>query len=81
MLPPKIDCGRWIPCGVIAAGELAEIAGKEAVPLDERARLLRMRAIAEMNVTRLTPQDRELMVQLRARRELLYRHAPGQLRD
>ena len=46
-----------------AAGELAELAGPEAVPLDQKARLLRIPAIAQANVQRLTAQDREIMVQ------------------
>ena len=46
-----------------AAGELAELAGPEAVPLDQKARLLRIPAIAQLNVQRLTAQDREIMVQ------------------
>lgn len=46
-----------------AAGELSEIAGPGALPLDQAARRLRMRAIAEANVSRLSPEDREIMVQ------------------
>lgn len=45
-----------------AAGELAEIAGPEALALDQRARLLRMREIAEANVERLSAEDRAIMV-------------------
>jgi penicillin amidase len=46
-----------------AAGELAEIAGPDALPLDRRARALRMRAIAEADVARLSAEDRDVMVQ------------------
>jgi penicillin amidase len=46
-----------------AAGELAELAGPEAVHLDQEARLLRMRGIAEANVALLSAEDREIMVQ------------------
>ncbi len=46
-----------------AAGELAEIAGQQAVELDQRARLLRIRSIAEADVERLTAEDRAAIVQ------------------
>jgi len=46
-----------------AAGELAELAGPDAVSLDQRARALRMRPMAEANVARLSAHDREVMVQ------------------
>jgi penicillin G amidase len=46
-----------------AAGELAEIVGPGAVPLDQRARVLRMRAMAEADVARLSAEDRDIMVQ------------------
>ncbi len=45
------------------AGELAEIFGASALPLDERSRKMRMRAIAESYVQRLTPKDRALLVE------------------
>jgi penicillin amidase len=46
-----------------AGGELAEIYGRQYLPLDQRTRALRMRAIAEADVDRLTPEDRAIMVQ------------------
>ena len=46
-----------------AAGELAEVAGPEAIPLDQKSRLLRLRAIAEENVTRLSSEERGVLVQ------------------
>jgi penicillin amidase len=46
-----------------AAGDLAEIAGPAAVPLDQRARALRMREIAEADVARLSAEGRDIMVQ------------------
>lgn len=45
------------------AGELAEVFGPSAVPIDERSRKMRMRAIAEADVKRLTPEDRAVMVE------------------
>jgi penicillin amidase len=45
------------------AGELAEVFGSGALAADERSRRMRMRAIAEANVSRLTPEDRAVMVQ------------------
>ncbi len=45
------------------AGELAEVFGSTAVPLDERSRKMRMRAIAESYVQRLGSQDRALLVE------------------
>ncbi|HSU61717.1 MAG TPA: penicillin acylase family protein [Bryobacteraceae bacterium] len=44
-------------------GELAEVFGAQAVQEDERARRMRMREIAEADVSRLRPQDRALMVE------------------
>ncbi len=46
-----------------AAGELAELLGPDAVATDQKSRLLRLRAIAEMNVTRLSAEDRTILVQ------------------
>jgi penicillin amidase len=46
-----------------AAGELAELYGPQYAATDERTRGLRMRAMAEANVARLSPEDREIMVQ------------------
>ena len=46
-----------------AAGELAEVFGQAALPIDQRARRMRMRAMAEVNVTRLRPEDREAIAQ------------------
>jgi len=46
-----------------ASGELAEIGGPVALPLDQHARLLRTQAIAEADVARLTADEREIMVQ------------------
>ena len=46
-----------------AAGELAELLGPEAVATDQKSRLLRLRAIAEMNVTRLSADDRAALVE------------------
>lgn len=46
-----------------AAGELAEVFGSGAVPVDARARRMRMRAMAEANVARLRPEDRELLIE------------------
>ncbi len=46
-----------------AGGDLAEIYGRDSVARDERARALRMPEIAEAEVARLTPEDRDVMVQ------------------
>jgi penicillin amidase len=46
-----------------AAGDLSEIVGPSALPLDQRARTLRTRQIAETDVALLSPEDRELFVQ------------------
>jgi len=46
-----------------AAGELSEIAGPGALALDQSARRLNMRAIAEADVAHLSAEDREIMVQ------------------
>ncbi len=46
-----------------AAGELSELLGPETLPLDQKARLLRLRDIAEANVGKLTAEDRAIMVQ------------------
>jgi penicillin amidase len=45
------------------AGELAEVFGPGALAADERSRRMRMRAIAEVNVSRLTPEDRAVLVE------------------
>ena len=45
------------------AGELAEVFGSGALAPDERSRRMRMRTIAEVNVSRLTPEDRAVMVE------------------
>lgn len=44
------------------AGELAEVFGPGAVTVDERSRKMRMRAIAEADVERLTAEDRAVLV-------------------
>lgn len=46
-----------------AAGDLAEVFGPAAVREDEHARRMRMRAIAEADVARLTPEERALFVE------------------
>ncbi len=46
-----------------AAGELAEVFGPGALAVDQRARRMRMRAMAEANVARLRPEDREAISQ------------------
>lgn len=46
-----------------AAGDLAEVFGPAAVREDEHARRMRMRAIAEADVARLTPDVRALFVE------------------
>jgi penicillin amidase len=46
-----------------AAGELAELAGPDALGLDQRARALRMRPMAEANAAHLSPEEREIFVQ------------------
>ena len=45
------------------AGELAEVFGASALPLDERSRRMRMRAMAEGEVQLLTPEDRTVMIE------------------
>ncbi len=45
------------------AGELAEVFGPSALPSDERSRRMRMRAIAEAAVLKLTPGERSAMVE------------------
>jgi penicillin amidase len=45
------------------AGELAEVFGPGGVSADERSRRMRMRAIAEFAITRLTPEARAVMVE------------------
>ena len=45
------------------AGELAEVFGPAALREDERARRMRMREIAEQDVSRLRPEDRALMAE------------------
>ena len=45
------------------AGELAEVFGPSALAADEQSRRMRIRAIAEANVGRLRPEDREVMVE------------------
>lgn len=44
-----------------AAGELAEVIGKQALELDKEARRLRMRRVAEEQARRLSPKDRAVM--------------------
>jgi penicillin amidase len=44
-------------------GELAEVFGTAAVHEDEHARRMRMRAIAEADVARLTPEERSVFVE------------------
>ena len=45
------------------AGELAEVFGSGALIADDRSRRMRMRALAEADVSRLTPEDRAVMVE------------------
>ncbi len=47
----------------LAAGEIAEIAGRAALPLDERARRMRMRQIAETDVQNLPQEQRAVLVE------------------
>ncbi len=47
----------------LGAGELAEVFGLPALELDERARKMRMRAIAEAYMEHLLPDERELLVE------------------
>ena len=44
-----------------AAGELAELVGAAALPLDERTRILRLRACAQRAMELASPEDRALM--------------------
>src|SRR6478672_12566969 len=44
-----------------AAGELAELVGASALPVDRRARLHRFRAEARQAVSLLRPQDRDVL--------------------
>lgn len=46
-----------------AGGELAEVFGPGALPIDQRSRRMRMRAMAEANVARLRPEDREALAE------------------
>jgi len=46
-----------------AAGDLAEVFGASALPADERARAMRMRALADADVQRLTAEDRTVLVE------------------
>jgi penicillin amidase len=43
-------------------GELAEIAGPAALPSDELARRMRLRATAEADIQKLRPEDRDVFV-------------------
>ncbi len=45
------------------AGELAEVFGVGALAVDERSRRMRMRALAEANVSRLTAEDTAVLVE------------------
>ncbi len=45
------------------AGELAEVFGKSALPLDERSRRMQMRAIAELDARKLSPEERGVLVE------------------
>ncbi|HEY1948733.1 MAG TPA: penicillin acylase family protein [Bryobacteraceae bacterium] len=45
------------------AGELAEVFGASALPLDERSRRMRMRIIADANVRLLTPENRAVLIE------------------
>jgi len=45
------------------AGDLAAVFGAAAVPSDERARRMRMRAIAEADAQRLKPEERATLVE------------------
>ena len=44
-------------------GELAEVFGSNALQQDERSRRMRMREIAEADVGRLRPEDRDVIVE------------------
>jgi penicillin G amidase len=46
-----------------AAGELAEVFGQAALNADERARRMRMRAVAEQEASQLRPTERAVMVE------------------
>jgi penicillin amidase len=45
------------------AGELAEVFGVGALPLDERSRRMRMRVIADANVRLLTSENRAVLIE------------------
>jgi len=45
------------------AGELAEVFGPSAISADEQSRRMRLRAIAELDAARLTPEARAVMVE------------------
>ncbi|MGA8030306.1 MAG: penicillin acylase family protein [Bryobacteraceae bacterium] len=45
------------------AGELAEVFGAAAISADEHSRKMRMRAIAEIDVERMRPEERAVMVE------------------
>lgn len=45
-----------------AAGELSELQGPETLALDQAARLLRLRAIADQSVAQLSAEDRAILV-------------------
>ena len=44
-------------------GDLAEVFGASALPLDEQSRSMRMRAMADSYAAHLTPEERSLMVE------------------
>jgi penicillin G amidase len=46
-----------------AAGELSEVAGPGTLEIDKQSRRLRMRSIAEVQYSRLKPQDRAAFIQ------------------
>ncbi|MBV9085481.1 MAG: penicillin acylase family protein [Acidobacteriaceae bacterium] len=47
----------------LGAGDLAEVYGPVALHQDERSRALRLRAIAEQDLKRLTPEDRDVFIE------------------
>jgi penicillin amidase len=44
-------------------GDLAEVFGESALAVDQHSRLMRMRAMAEADVARLSPEERTVMVE------------------
>ena len=61
----------------LAAGELAEVVGAPGIEPDREARRLRLRRLAEAAYVSMAAGGPRGAGGLRARRELLHRHAPG----